>query len=420
MEGFQSGAGTLSAVTSTAQVVPGISMDGYNLDAVQVVAATLVYNGMTSGYEMPMTQFKTFNDGTAILGVDRNGLNMIKLQFTKSVTNNLQVAFVAAKTRPTATETLDTAWRDGTAGTGYSVKNLKVRIARPLGPSTRPAYLVNNPETTNPANNLIRCPPGYKFFNSADGTSMCCKGTVNPYTHQCMGATAQDDLCTFSANEKDPRPAFKGELIPECRAVTRNGNGEGANRCPPSLPYFAREVRVTSAAGAPATSVTTETCCKNPVIVSANGFTCSSEDQQSTEKYCIATGIPVVNTTDSKMERLCNEALMIESAVCPTDVTGKDVFQNVTYTMGDREAQRYDVADLKGLTLPTCYRLNEACIPEDAIKYAKSRGAFTEYDPKTWEYSCAVWSRRNRGEMVAGEVKGYLNVPLGSYTPGSS
>ena len=252
--------------------------------------------------------------------------------------------------------------------------------------------------TQNPASQLFRCPPGYSFFNGPNGTSMCCKGTVNPYTHQCIGAdTVRNYLCTFSANEKDPRPAFKGDMIPECRTVTTQAMANASKACPTSLPHSAKE------------SDTAEKCCKNPVqIYGDTGFTCSTEDLKDTANYCVAKGTPAINRTTGKMERLCDEAYMVDTAVCPSDALGKPVFQNVAYVMGDREAIRYDIADLKGLTLPTCYRLNESCIPETAITYAKSRGAFTEYDPKTWEYSCTVWSKRNRGEIVPGEVKGYL------------
>jgi hypothetical protein len=264
-----------------------------------------------------------------------------------------------------------------------------------------------NPNTINPANQLIRCPPGYTFFNGPDGTSMCCKGTVNPYTHQCIGAeTVRNYLCTFSANEKDPRPAFKGDTIPECRDVTTRETVSGSQACPSTLPYFAKE------------SDASEKCCKNPVqLYGDTNFTCTADDMKDTANYCVAKGTPALNKTTGKMERLCNEAQMVETAICPKDGTGKTVFQSVTYTMGDREANQYDVADLKGLTIPTCYRLNEACIPETAIAYAKSRGAFTEYDPKTWEYSCAVWSKRNRGEMIPGEVKGYLSGSVSAAQP---
>lgn len=249
------------------------------------------------------------------------------------------------------------------------------------------------------AKDIMRCPPGYTFFNGPSGDSMCCKGTVNPYTHQCEGAeTARNSMCALSASVADPRRTFKGEMLPDCRNVIAQQVSEGAaSFCPPSLPHFAKE------------SETEEKCCKNPVVIAGEtGFACGSADKASTANYCIAKGTPNINPADGKQERLCSEATMLETATCPKDITGKRVFQNVNYVMGDREAARYDIADLKGLTLPTCFRLNEVCIPETAITYAKSRGAFTEYDPATWEYSCAVWSRKNRGEMVPGLVKGYL------------
>jgi hypothetical protein len=243
------------------------------------------------------------------------------------------------------------------------------------------------------ANQILRCPPGYTFFNSPDGTSMCCKGSVNPYTHQCISEPVRNYLCTFSANIKDPRPEFKGQMIPECRQVTTSITSGPSSTyvCPPSLPNYAIE------------SDEKERCCKNPVqLYGETGFTCSTEDLADTARYCIAKGTP------GPQEKMCDEINTVDTAVCPKDSTGKSVFQTVNYVMGDREAARYNKGDLKGLTIPTCYRLNETCIPETAIAYAKRRDAFTEYDPATWEYSCAVWSKRNRGETIPGEVKGYL------------
>ncbi len=55
------------------------------------------------------------------------------------------------------------------------------------------------------ASSMLRCPtPEYTFFNDSAGASFCCRGRVNPYTHQC-GAVAEDDLCAFVTNTSDPR-----------------------------------------------------------------------------------------------------------------------------------------------------------------------------------------------------------------------
>ena len=260
------------------------------------------------------------------------------------------------------------------------------------------------PKPALPTNGLIRCPPGYTFFNGPNGDSLCCNGKVNPYTHKCLAAeSVRNNLCALSGDIRDSRPLFKGDSLPDCFDLMNQQMDTGSDKCPPSLPNYAKE------------DVANEKCCKNLVqLKGETGFTCSSEDLKDTTAYCIAKGVPKINPTDGKQERLCDEANMLDLAACPTDIVGKKVFQNVPFTMGEREANYYDVGDLKGLTIPTCYRLNEACIPESVIAYAKTRGAFTEYDPKTWEYSCAVWSRKNQGYTVPGEVKGYLRGTQGS------
>jgi hypothetical protein len=235
---------------------------------------------------------------------------------------------------------------------------------------------------------------------------MCCNGIINPYTHTCEGVeTTKDGICAFGTNVPDPRTKYEGEKLDDCARLIAKTITQ-SDVCTKSLPYFAK------------VDSETEKCCKNPVqLYGETGFACSDADSKSTDSYCLVKGTPVINPTDGKQEKMCDETKVIDTATCPTDVLGKKVFQNVTYSLGTREATRYDIADLAGVTIPTCYRLNEVCIPETAITYAQNRGAFTEYDPKTWEYSCSVWSRRNRGELVPGEVKGYLT---GSMTKSAS
>ncbi len=253
---------------------------------------------------------------------------------------------------------------------------------------------------------IVRCPPLYKFFSAPDGTSLCCNGTVNPYTGQCQESEiAKNNICSLGGGSvKDPRPTFRGEMLKSCKdIITRSLSGAVVNgTCPPSLPNFAQE------------DADNEKCCANPVVMKGEtGYTCSSQDLADTKKYCVAKGVPKKNATDGKTELLCTEQGLLEKAVCPTDVTGKTVFQTVPYTMGKREADRYGIADLNGLTIPTCYRLNEACVPEEAIGYAQARGAYTEYNVDNWEYSCKVWTKKNRGQQVSGMQQGYM-TPLAS------
>lgn len=248
---------------------------------------------------------------------------------------------------------------------------------------------------------LIRCPPGYTFFNGPDGASLCCKGSVNPYTHTCEGAdSVKTNLCAFTTSTPDPRPAFKGTVLRSCQEITQTQLTNIKGTCPSSLPHFAPK------------DDANQMCCKNPVeLAGESGFACSSADLKDTTQYCIVDGkgTPTVNATDGKMEKLCSEGTLVETTTCPKDSLGRQVFQGVNYILGAREAQHYDIADLEGLAIPTCFRLNEVCIPEEAIAYAQRRGAFTEFDANTWEYSCAVWKKKDRGEEVEEEVRGYIS-----------
>ncbi len=240
---------------------------------------------------------------------------------------------------------------------------------------------------------VVRCPPTYNFFSAPDGTSLCCKGTVNPYTGTCEGASAQNDICSLGGSSvKDPRPAFRGENLPSCKElIITNLTASSIAACPPSLPNFAKQ------------DAENEKCCANRVaLYGENGFTCSAEDLKDTTKYCVAKGAIERNSTDGQLEMKCEQVGLLETAKCPAE------FQTVPYTMGAREKDKYDIADLAGLTIPTCYRLNEACIPKDAISYAQARGAYTEYNPAKWEYSCEVWEKKKRGENVADLQTGYL------------
>ncbi len=440
-EGFQSAGQSAQPawITSTAQTVPNVSLTGYDMTNISITNATFVERVNTTTIENEVQRSTSLESdrSTFILAIlDGRRLKMVPLTFTKdTATGAVSVRYGSSQAgyyEYPASATIPTALTDseirlrwtgtktevellsGNAGTGYGIKGLQVSIVRSSGSGSSSGSSSGASTGATASVNLsdvIRCPPAYTFFNGPNGDSMCCKGKVNPYTHRCEGADeVRNNICALSATVPDPRALFKGDMLPNCRSlVTQQLNAGSTNTCPASLPNFAKE------------SETAEKCCKNPVqIAGETGFSCSAEDLKSTENYCVAKGVPKINPTDSKTERMCNETRMLDAAACPVDATGKTVFQNVTYTMGDREAKRYDIADLKGLALPTCYRLNEVCIPESVITYAKARGAFTEYDPKTWEYSCAVWSRKNRGEIVPGTVKGYLTVPQGGSSASTS
>lgn len=245
---------------------------------------------------------------------------------------------------------------------------------------------------------IVRCPVGYKFFNSPNGDSLCCKGTINPYTNTCSG-TATDDICSLSGSVPDPRD--RAVTLKNCRTLTQRQADLATNTCPKDLPHLAAYTK---------DGVDSYKCCANPVLMAGEeGYICSAEDLKDTTKYCIVDGkgTPGINQQDKKAERLCSEGKVLETTVCPKDRLGKDVFQRVDYVLGDREAKEYQVADLKGLTIPTCYRLTESCIPKEALAYAKKRGAFTEYDADTWKYSCAVWEKQEKNQPVSGRVDTY-------------
>lgn len=236
---------------------------------------------------------------------------------------------------------------------------------------------------------MIRCPVGYKPFHSPAGDSLCCKGTINPYTHQCS-SKATDAICSLSANVKDPRDPKR--VLPLCSTLTVNQlNDASIQTCPTSLPYYAQE------------SEAAAKCCKNPIVIKGEGFGCSTEDMRDRTKYCIAKGPLEVG------EQRCDSLAVYDNAVCPTDSAGNQVFKKITYELGAREADKYKIPDLKNVSIPVCFRLNETCIPTSSLQYAQTRGAYTEYGAGTWEYSCENWEKRvKRGELAPDTVRGYL------------
>ncbi len=456
-EGFRVAVGVDIYVTGEAQTISGIDLTGYTVDNLRI-GGTLVERARDQ------TTPRTFSVVRAVKDTDSNipgrfilaakdgiYLKMVPVQFTKTSTGAVQASYRsadltntgskyfeytdAAGSNPMPASLTDTIvrekWNTGspnpllykTAATdfssnvagsiGYGIKNLTVELVKVIPDGKSAADMATqNPNTINPANQLIRCPTGYKFFNGPNGDSMCCasSGTINPYTHMCEGVEGSNDkdkLCAFKKNVPDPRKKFSGQTLKDCRDLITIAAQMESTACPTSLPYFARE------------DDSTAKCCKNPIqLFGDTGFTCSDADLEDTSKYCIAQGTAGTNLKDKKMEKYCSGARMMDTAACPTDVTGKEVFQTVTYTMGEREAKRYDNAELNGEKLPACFRLNEVCLPESAIRYAQALGAYSEYDPETWEYSCNVWSKKNSGEMVTGLKQGYLTgaIPVADTT----
>ena len=448
-EGFTVAVSTDIYVTGEAQTISGIDLTGYTFDNLRI-GGTFVEraNGQTPNTESKFTEVRAVKDissnvpGLFILAAkDRNFLKMVRVQFKKTSTGAVQASYRSTDLTDTGSKYFEYTYASGsnpmpailtdtivrekwyssqsitnpllynhtvTASTsnpgsiGYGIKNLTVELVKVIPDGKTAADMATqNPNTINPATQLIRCPTGYKFFNGPNGDSMCCKGTINPYTHMCEGVEEgkddQNKLCAFKKNVPDPRKKFSDQTLMDCRKLITIAAQMESTACPTSLPYFARE------------DDSTAKCCKNPIqLFGDTGFTCSDADLEDTSKYCIAQGTAGTNLKDKKTEKYCSGARMMDTAACPTDVTGEEVFQTVTYTMGKREAEHYDNSELIGEKLPACFRLNEVCLPESAIRYAQAIGAYSEYDPETWEYSCNVWSKKNRGEMVTGLKQGYL------------
>ncbi len=414
--------------TTTDKEIPNINMTGYGFKNLQINGTFVKHPATGADTTVPIARAveldATANDGQFILAIlDGRYVKMVLVQFTKDSNTRLNAKLRSAgyyvypdgTTVPTvltdtivrdvwARKTADIALYSGTSITteGYGIKNISVRIVReiPAGKTASDVVLAANANTVNPAKDMIRCPTGYTFFNGPNGDSMCCNGTINPYTHMCEGVEiVKESLCAFGTDVPDPRREFAGEFLGDCSDIGKRSTLFESSACPTTLPYYAKETEET------------QKCCKNPTqLFGDTGFTCSDADLADTAKYCILRGVPVGD------EVMCDEATVNETAACPTDVTGKQVFQNISYIMGDREANRYDISSLKGKQIPACFRMNEVCIPEAAIQYAQKQGAYTEYDADTWEYSCNVWAKKNRGDLV-NSVKGYLDVPM-SVVPG--
>lgn len=246
------------------------------------------------------------------------------------------------------------------------------------------------PSSSNPALfGIVRCPVGFTPFHSPAGDSLCCKGSINPYTHQCS-SSALDALCSMTPKVKDPRNPKR--TLPLCSTLMKTTlDIASLQSCPSSLPNYALE------------SDDAAKCCKNPVVIKGQGFGCSTEDLRDKTNYCIVKG-PIQTG-----EQRCDALAAFDDAACPKDSSNRELFQKVSYQLGEREADYYKIPDLKNVSIPVCFRLNESCIPTSALTYAQTRGAYGEYSPATWEYACENWEKRNiKRELANNTVRGYM------------
>lgn len=230
---------------------------------------------------------------------------------------------------------------------------------------------------------VARCPPDYTFFNDAAGASFCCRGTVNPYTHTC-GSRLDDDLCAFTRDTPDPRNPRR--TLRHCSDLVTDVFETGSQQeCPTELPHYS-------------TDGVTARCCKTGTTV--NGSTCVAADLTAEDEngkktdYCVAKG----EVRDA--EKRCGELKMVEDVQCPAG------FQGVRYVLRERERTKYGNQVL-GVAIPTCYRVNESCIPDAALDFvSKEYGAFADrgvagadgaVDWSSWKWSCSGLDKINRG-----------------------
>lgn len=229
----------------------------------------------------------------------------------------------------------------------------------------------------------LRCPPLYTFFNDEAGASFCCRGDVNPYTHTCT-SPLDDDLCAFVAGTPDPRnPKRKLRLCSDVIGeIFDTGSTE---KCPTSLPHYA-------------TDGVTARCCKTGTTT--DGSACVPDDLRAEDAYGKKTDYCIVEGQVAASEKRCTELKMLDTVHCP------DGFQSVGYVMREREVKKYGKG-VQALILPTCYRVNESCIPDAALDYVSTEyGAFADrakknadgsQDWSTWKWSCSGLEKTARG-----------------------
>jgi len=210
-----------------------------------------------------------------------------------------------------------------------------------------------------------KCAQGYTFFNDKHGNSMCCRGTVNPITHECMNTTSLTDICSFSERVPDPRDPSR--TLSSCaETIRREYASLAATHCPKQFPFYAKNDRGDMK------------CCKHATI--NNGTDCTSENI-SRKDYCMVSpkvdGIPT-----------CASMQLEERNVCPTG------FQASKYTLGETETKQYNVP-LSGHVIPTCTTFQESCITPAVLKELKSKGMFANKKADEWKYSCLAWERQN-------------------------
>lgn len=210
----------------------------------------------------------------------------------------------------------------------------------------------------------LQCPANYRFFNDAAGGSFCCRGKVNPFTHTCEAAQGgRTNMCAFRPNVPDPRgPGLP--TLPLCNAVAdtiRETNQKGF--CPSRLPNY----------------VSSGKCCAGPTQL--DGEECSATDLADTSRYCV-----IGARVNKPGEQLCKNMRLVETGNCPSGM------QRISYTLGAREKAKYG-NNAAGVTMPVCFNMENACMPDEAIQEVQKSGIFNDKNnlPR-WKYACSGYN----------------------------
>jgi len=296
-----------------------------------------------------------------------------------------------------------------------------------------------------------QCPIGYKFFNDEQGASFCCRGSVNPYTHQCEAKVGEGRMETpykeylnQDSGGGDIACYFDGRSVdfcknacdndPKCKSynnIHRGGRQEGCCHKYISSPispfpgggvdlYVKQEKRFVPDNSLCAfepnhadprdpkktlplcstlienTHAKNQAACPGNLPNYAMIGKCCQHNPDMDGFDCIASD----NADTNKYckikgplkpgERLCAEVDMLDSAVCPTQIP-----QKISYMTGSKEATAYG-ANAAGVSVPVCFGMNDVCIPDSAISYfQKENGLYKDKNISNWSYSCSGWSNVN-------------------------
>jgi hypothetical protein len=222
------------------------------------------------------------------------------------------------------------------------------------------------------------CPSGYTFYTDSVGESLCCKGTINPFTHTCSvsatASTAADSyggICAFRPGVSSP--LSPGTSLPLCATVTDAIQVSNNNtKCPPSLPNY---VAITPSG----TTTLRESCCKTGP--NADGTDCSPADITA-KTFCRINPTSTFSGTDCTVVKLSDQ-----SGGCPVGL------QSATYTMGTTETNENSA--LAGVSVPACMGIEHSCFPDNVAQYFKTNNLFSKIpsDPKKWVYSCSGYQQ---------------------------